>query len=470
MPSISADTAIRPVPELEERLSGDVVRPGDKRYDAARALWNAMIDHRPALIARPRTAAEVATAIVNARDAGVEVAVRCGGHSISGASMSDGGMTIDLSAMRGVSVDPVARTARVGGGALVIDVGEVAAPHALAMPYGQVSHTGVGGFTLGGGVSWISRKYGLSLDNVLSAEVVTADGEIVRASAEENPDLFWAIRGGGGNFGVVTEFELGLNPHGPQVLGGMILHRLEDAGEAMRFSRDFMDQAPRELTVLETFITVPPADPFPAELRGKPALALGVVYAGSAEEGAAAVQPLREFGDPALDLVGPMRQLEVQKMLDDTAPHGMRNYNKSHFLRELPDAAIDAQVEHHAGVPSAMSLVINARMGGAIDDVPAGDTAFGHRGSYRLVWVVSAWWEGDDAEQIDWCRRGFEAMAPYSTGGVYVNALGAEGEERVRAGYANEIWTRLVAAKDRWDPDNVFHLNQNIAPSNGANA
>jgi FAD/FMN-containing dehydrogenase len=453
---------------LEQRFSGDVIRPSHRRYGTARTLWNSMVDHRPALIVRPRTPADVATAILSARDAELDIAIRCGGHSFPGHSMADGGITIDLSAMNAVEIDPAAAIARVGGGALLNDVGEAAAPHALAMPFGHVSHTGVGGLTLGGGIGWVMRRYGLAIDCLRAAELVTAEGEVVRASEEDNPDLFWALRGGGGNFGVVTEFEFDLHPFGPVALAGSIVHPLEDAAELVRFSRDFMETAPDELTVFETFMTVPPEEPFPAEIRGRPALALGIVYTGPVAEGEEVLRPLREFGRPALDMVAPMPTVAIQQMLDPTAPHGMRNYSRSHWLAELPDAAIDEQVRRAAEVPSPMSLIINGRMGGAVERVPRDATAFGHRDANRLLLVVSAWWEGDDDEQIDWCRRTFDAMAPYSTGGVYMNFVDAdETADRVRAGYTDDIWQRLVAAKDRWDPANVFHLNPNIPPSGG---
>ncbi len=311
------------------------------------------------------------------------------------------------------------------------------------------------------------RRYGLAVDSLRSAELVTAEGEVVRAAADENPDLYWALRGGGGNFGVVTEFEFDLHPFGPESLAGMIVHPLEGAADALRFSRDFMETAPDALAVFETFTTAPPEEPFPVALQGQPVLALGVLYAGPIEEGEEVLRPLRAFGKPALDAVGPMGGVAIQQMLDPTAPHGMRNYNKAHWLEELPDAAIDEQVRRHAEVPSPMSLIINARMGGAVERIPADATAFGHRNANRQVWVVSAWWEGDDDEQIEWCRGVFQAMSPHSTGGVYVNALGEEGPDRVRASYADDVWSRLVAAKARWDPDNVFHLNQNIPTTRG---
>jgi FAD/FMN-containing dehydrogenase len=460
----SATATHRHLASLEGRFSGDIIRPEDPRFRSARTIWNAAIDNRPALIACPATAEDVATAIRAAREAGLEIAVRCGGHSIAGHSMTDGGLTIDLSFLNSVIVDPATRTARVGGGALLNDVAEAAGPHALTIPFGHISHTGVAGFTLGGGIGWVMRRYGLAIDSLRSARLVTANGEIHVASAEENADLFWALRGGGGNFGVVTQFDFDLHPLGPDVLAGLLLHPLERAGEALRFSRDLMEEAPDELVVFETFLSVPPEDPFPPALRGKPAFGLGVAFAGPVEAGERVLQPLREFGPPALDLVAPMSPIALQQMLDPTAPHGMRNYNKARWLRGLPDDAIDAQVRLHAEVPSPMSLIINARMGGAVERVPREHTAFGHRDANRLLWVVSAYWEGDDAEQASWCRGVFDAMAPYSAGGVYVNALGDEGEARVRDSYEDDIWRRLVEVKSRWDPDNVFHLNQNIPP------
>jgi FAD/FMN-containing dehydrogenase len=458
-------THARALPRLEARFGGDVIRPADSGYAAARTLWNAMVDRRPALIARPRSAQDVATAILEARDAGLEIAVRCGGHSLPGHSMSEGGLTLDLSAMNAVSVDPVSATARVGGGALLNDVGEAGARHALTMPFGHVSHTGVAGLTLGGGIGWVMRRYGLAIDSLRSAELVTAEGKVIRANEGENPDLFWALRGGGGNFGVVIEFEFDLHPFGPEALAGIILHPLEKAADAMRFSRDFMENAPDELTVFETLMTAPPEEPFPAELQGRPVLGLGVLYVGPIAEGERVLRPLREFGRPVLDLIGPMPAVAIQQMLDPTAPHGMRSYNRSHWLDELPDEAIDEQVNRHADVASPMSLIINGRMGGAVERVPREATAFGHRHANRLLLALSAWWEGDDDEQIEWCQGVFDAMAPYSTGGVYINFVEDEGEDRVRAGYADDIWRKLVAAKDRWDPDNVFHLNANIPPS-----
>jgi FAD/FMN-containing dehydrogenase len=463
----ATDTTAHPkrvLPGLEEAIEGAVLRPEDGKYAAARALWNGLIDHRPAAIAQARNADDVATALLRGREAGLEIAVRCGGHSASGQSMSQGGLTIDLSHMNHVKVDPVARTAKVGGGSLLMDVAKAGEPHGLAMPFGLISHTGVGGLTLGGGIGWLMRKYGLALDRLRSLQVVTADGEQVTASELENPDLFWALRGGGGNFGIVTEFEYELCTYGPEALSGIVLHRYEDAGEVMRFSREFMETAPDELTVFEVFLTVPPHDPFPAELQGRLVFGLGMAYAGPIAEGEKVAAPLREYGNPALDLVGPMPTTALQTMIDDSAPHGINNYDRAHWLAELPDEAIDTMVELFAEVPSPMSLLLNARMGGAVERVPADATAFGHRDCHRLLWIIGQWFEGDLEEQRAWSERVYEAMKPYSDGAVYVNALGDEGEERIRAAYEDAVWKRLTEAKRRWDPDNVFRLNQNIKP------
>jgi FAD/FMN-containing dehydrogenase len=457
----------RALPGLEDKLAGQLLRPDDGRYAAARALWNGLIDHRPAAIAQAKNADDVSAALLRGRDAGLEIAVRCGGHSASGQSMSQGGLTIDLSQMNQVEIDPVASSAKVGGGSLLMDVAKAGEPHGLAMPFGTISHTGVGGLTLGGGIGWLMRKYGLALDRLRSLQVVTAEGEQVTASESENPDLFWALRGGGGNFGVVTEFEYELCPYGPESLSGIVLHRYEDAGEVMRFSREFMESAPDELTVFEVFLTVPSHDPFPAELQGKIGFALGMAYAGPIAEGEKVAGPLREYGNPALDLVGPMPTTALQTMLDDSAPHGINSYDRAHWLAELPDSAIDTMVELFAEVPSPMSLLLNARMGGAVERVPKLETAFGHRDCHRLLWIIGQWFDGELDEQRAWTERVYEAMKPHSTGAVYVNALGDEGEERIRAAYDDRVWKRLVEAKRRWDPDNVFRLNQNIKPDVG---
>ncbi len=442
-----------------------IVTPQDPRYDAARRLWNGAIDRRPELIAQPRTPGEVAAAIRHARDRDLPLAVRGGGHSIPGHSMADGGLTIDLGAFRSVDVDPVTRTAAVGGGALLDDVMVAAEPHALTMPFGHVSHTGVGGLTLGGGLGWVMRRDGMAVDRLRACELVTADGECVRASLDEHPDLFWALRGGGGNFGVVTGFEFDLAPFGPEVLAGMVLYALDDAGDALRHCRDFMAGAPEELSVYEVFMVVPPAPPFPEALHGRPAMVVSLVYAGDPEEGERVVEPLRRFGRPALDLVGRMPPTAVQRMLDPTAPHGLSYSTRSHWLAGLPDEAVDTLVDLHERAPSPMSQVITARMGGAVAREPEGGTAFGHRDTDRVLWIITAWDRGDGEHEAAWCREVFDASARWSTGGVYVNAVDVEAPSRVRAAYEDATWQRLREVKAAWDPENVFRLNPNIAPA-----
>lgn len=450
---------------IPRQFQGQVINPDDPRYDSARTLWNAAIDRRPQLIARPESAEDVALAIAGAREAGLEIAVRGGGHSLAGHSMSEGGVTIDLGAMRGVKVDPVGRRARIGGGALLIDAAEATAPHALTIPYGHVSHTGIGGLTLGGGIGWVARSFGLAVDSLRGATVVTADGDVVEVSEDQHPDLLWGLRGGGGNFGVVTEFEFDLHPHGPLALAGMLVYPIDRAADAMRLSRDFMADAPRELTVYEALITAPPEPPFPAELQGRPVLAIGMVCTGPVEAAERMIRPLREGIEPALDLVEPMPIVATQTMLDPTAPPGNHNANRARWLEQLPDAAVDTLVEKAASMTSPLSQVLNAQMGGAILDAEPESAAFAHRDANRICWIVATWGDGLGEEHIDWCVDLFESLEPYAKGGsTYVNALGDEGLGRLRASYG-ESWGRLVELKRAWDPDNLFAANQNIPPT-----
>ena len=444
----------------------DVLTPDDPDYEQARRLWNGLIDRRPALIVRPRDADEVARAIGYARARELEVAVRCGGHSVPGHSTVDGGLVIDLSVhLGGVEVDAERRRVRVGGGALLGALDRATQQHGLVVPSGHVSHTGVGGLTLGGGTGWLMRRYGLTIDSLRSAEVVTADGEIVRASTDEQPDLFWALRGGGGNFGVVTEFEFEAHPLGPELVAGMLVYPLTQAREVLGFARDWMEAAPDGLTSFPVFVTAPPQPPFPPELQGAPVLAVGVAYAGATEEGIRALEPLKRFAAPALDLAGPMPYLALQTMLDASVPHGLHNYNRADWLDELTDDAISTLVEHVGRISSPLSQVILSRMGGAVARVPAEATAFPHRQARNLLWIVSAWHPGEDEEpHLQWAREISDAMKPHAAGGVYVNALGDEPADRVRSAYGTN-WQRLTEIKRRYDPDNVFHRNANIQPA-----
>jgi FAD/FMN-containing dehydrogenase len=446
----------------------DVVTPEDPGYEQARRLWNGLIDRRPALIARPRGADEVARAIASARAEGLPIAVRSGGHSVPGHSSVDGGLVIDLSAHLGdVHVDAGTRRVRVGGGALLGVLDRATQRHGLVVPSGHISHTGVGGLTLGGGTGWLMRRYGLTIDSLRSAEIVTADGQTIRAGADEHPDLFWALRGGGGNFGVVTELEFEAHPLGAELVAGMLVYPLAQAREVLGFVRDWMETAPDELTSFPVFVTAPPHPPFPSELQGTPVLAVGVAYAGAAEEGMRALEPLKRFAAPALDLAGPMPYLALQTMLDASVPHGLHNYNRAEWLDDLSDDAIEILVEHVERISSPLSQVILARVGGAVARVAADATAFPHRQARNLLWIISTWPPDQSAEpHLRWVQEISEAIKPHAAGGVYVNALGDEPPERVRSAYGGN-WQRLTEIKRRYDPDNVFRHNANIQPGTG---
>jgi FAD/FMN-containing dehydrogenase len=446
-------------------FTGELVEPQHPEYDAARRVWNGAIDRRPAAVARCADADDVAAAIGAARSAGLPLAVRGGGHSMPGHSVCEGGLVVDLCGLRSVSVDPARRRARVGGGALLGDVDRATHPHGLAVPAGHISHTGVAGLTLGGGTGWLMRKHGLTIDSLLEVEMVTADGRTVRASESEHPELFWALRGGGGNFGVVTEFVYRLHEVGPAITAGLLVFPFERAGEALRASRARMADAPDELTIYEVLISAPPAPPFPADLHGRPVAVIGVAHAGTPQEAERDLAQLRALG-PALDLVEPMPHVAMQTMLDDTAPPGLGQYSRYHWLTGMSDEAIEVVLEHFAWVPSPLSQVLMGRLGGAVARVPAETTAFGHRDAGNQLWIVGTWAEGDGHAERAWARGLHEATERFSTG-VYVNGLGDEPGERVRAAYDAQAWERLVAVKDAWDPENVFRFNQNIPPSGG---
>ena len=444
----------------------DVLAPGDDGYEQARRTWNGLIDRRPTLIARPHNAAEVAAALLHARDRGLPLAVRCGGHSIPGHSTVDDGLVIDLSThMNAVSVDPQTRRVRVQGGALLGALDRATQEHGLVVPSGHVSHTGAGGLTLGGGTGWLMRRYGLTIDSLRGTQIVTADGELISASENEHADLFWALRGGGGNFGVVTEFEFDAHPLGTQLVAGMLVYPLAQAREVLGIVREWMESAPDELTSFPVLVTAPPQPPFPPELQGAPVLAVGVAYAGPIEDGQRALEPLKTLAPPALDLAGPMPYLALQTMLDASVPHGLHNYNRAEWLDELTDAAIDMLVGTFEHVSSPLSQVILARMGGAVARIPNDATAFPHRQARNLLWIVSAWKPDQDPEpHLDWGRATADAMKRFATGGVYVNALGDEPTERVRSAYGAN-WQRLSEIKRRYDPGNAFRLNANITPA-----
>jgi FAD/FMN-containing dehydrogenase len=438
-------------------FTGRLVEPADPDYDDARAGWNGAIDRRPAAVAFASDADDVAGAIRAARAAGLAFTIRAGGHSVSGRSVRDGALCIDLRGLNAVDVDPERALVRVGGGALLGELDAATQEHGLAVPAGQISHTGVGGLTLGGGIGWLMRRHGLTIDSLEAADVVLADGRMVRATADEHPDLFWALRGGGGDFGVVTSFELRAHAVGPTVLAGMLVYPWERAREALRATRHLMAGAPEELTIFDVLITAPPQEPFPPELQGRPVAVVGVAWCGDLAEGERVLAPLRAGAPPAMDLVGPMPYVALQSMLDETAPHGWRFYDRLHYLPEVSDGFIDALLAGFEGVPAPQAHVVTAWMGGAIDRVAPGATAFGHRGARAFTWIIGCSGDGPLEPVVDWVRRLWDDTARFASDGVYVNALGPE--RSVRDAYADEIWERLVAVKRRYDPDGVFSGN-----------
>ena len=451
---------------LRNSVLGSVIGPEDEGYDEARAIWNGAIDRRPAWIVRCTGVADVAAAVGFARERDLLVGVRSGGHGVGGHAICDGGLVIDLSPMKGIRVDPATRTARAEPGVLWGELDRETQHFGLATVGGIVTHTGIAGLTLGGGIGWLMRKHGATVDNLLSADVVTAQGEIVTASEEENPDLFWAIRGGGGNFGVVTSFEYRLHPVGPIVLAGPIFHLLEDAPEVLRFYREFIAAAPDELTTIFELELAPPLPILPEEVHGKPILMVGACYAGSPEEGAEIVRSLKEFGSPIVDLLEPKPYTALQSMFDPLVPHGWHRYWKSVELPPLTDDAIDTLIEHTSRITSPRSYTIIFQLGGALGRMAEDATAFSQRDAAHNVTVNAVWTEEDpDAERhTAWARDFFDAMQPHAGGRVYVNFLGEEGRDRVRQAYGARNYERLVELKRAYDPTNFFRLNQNIAP------
>jgi FAD/FMN-containing dehydrogenase len=405
----------------------------------------------------------------SARERGLVLAVRCGGHSFSGLSTCDDGMVIDLGGLRSVTVDPQARTARAGGGVLWGEFDAATQQHGLHTPGGRVTTTGIGGFTLGGGYGWTSSKYGLACDNLISAEVVLADGSVVRASERQHPGLFWGLRGGGGNFGIVTGFEFRLHPLGPIVLAGLTMFPIDRAPDVLRRWRDWSDAAPDEVSTACAVILAPPEPFVPPDLHGQPVLGLAVLYVGDPEDGAAAVQPVKELG-PAVDLIGPVPYTAFQAVTDPLAPWGGRSYARGEYLPGLSDAAIDTFLPRAvdlAVLGAPLSQMVIFRIGQAIAAVPEDATAFSHRDARYLFHPISAWTDPADDERMIAANRAFAvAMRPFSTGASYLNFTPEA--DRVRDGYGDDTYVRLVALKDTYDPANLFRLNQNIRPSHSA--
>jgi FAD/FMN-containing dehydrogenase len=453
------------IQELRESIQGEVVTPAAPGYDVARAVWNGMIDKRPALIVRCFGVADVIAAVQFARSQDIELAVRGGGHSLPGFSTSDGGIVVDLSPMKGIRVDPDAQRVVAQGGVTWRELDHETQAFGLAVTGGLVSSTGVAGFALGGGIGWLMRKHGLTCDNLAAVDLVTADGRLVHANERENPDLYWGLRGGGGNFGVVTSFEFRLHRVGPTILAGPIFFPGDQATQILRGYREYTASLPDEMTTLVNLTTAPPAPFLPADVHGKKVVAVVGVYAGSPDEGRKVAEPLRHLGTPITDLLGPMPYTMMQSLLDGLYAPGARNYFKAGYLGGLSDEAIDTLVRFQGSTISPSSEIHVHQLGGAVARVPDDATAFGQRGAPYLLNIVARWADpGTDAAQIAWARDLFAAAEPFSTGGTYVNFMSA-GDDRIVAAYGRDKYERLAGLKETWDPTNLFRLNQNISPA-----
>ncbi|MFN2617818.1 MAG: FAD-binding oxidoreductase [Thermoleophilaceae bacterium] len=464
MPEATIDAALT---DLRTSFAGRLLTPDEPGYDDARAVFNAMIDRRPSLIAQCTGAADVIAAVALAREQGLELSVRGGGHSVAGHAVCDGGLVVDLTPMKGVRVDPEKRTAWVQAGMTWGEVDRETQAFGLAVTGGRVPSTGVAGLTLGGGSGWIERKCGFTVDSLISVELVTADGRLVIASEEREPELFWALRGGGGNFGIVTGFEFRLHEVGPVVYGGMLLFGIEAAVDLLKAYRGFMEDAPDEICGAAAVLCAPPEEFVPAEVRGKPVFGVIACYVGPVEAGERAFAPLREW-DPALDLLGPMPYTAVQQLIAPGNPPGMNHYWKAGFIQELTDEAIETFVAHAADVSSPLTANIMLPMGGALARVPDEATPLAYRDAGWNYHILSQWPDPADAERnVAWTRRFDQAMGAYAHEGVYVNFVAEPPENVIEASFGPEKYARLVAVKDRFDPGNVFHNNTNIAPRAG---
>jgi FAD/FMN-containing dehydrogenase len=449
---------------LKNKVKGRVVLPGDRDYDEVRKIWNAMIDRRPGVIVQCTGADDVAQSIGFARENGAEISIRGAGHNIGGNSLCEGGVMIDLSTMKNIRVDTAQKRALADPGLTLADFDKATQEHGLATPLGINSTTGISGLTLGGGFGWLTRKYGMTIDNLISAEVVTADGKKQRASEGENPDLFWAIRGGGGNFGVVTQYEFKLHPVGPQILAGLIVYPFNEAKQVLQKYREFSRTAPLELTIWTVLRKAPPLPFLPAEVHGKEVAVLAVCYAGDVAEGEKLIQPLRGFGKLVGEHIGGMPYAQWQQAFDPLLTPGARNYWKSHNFTEVADGVFDAMIEYAGKLPSNQCEIFIGHLAGAMNDVPATATAYAPRDAKYVMNVHGRWDEpSQDKAGIQWSREFFQAAAPYASAGAYVNFMTADEGDRVAGAYGVN-YERLKQLKRRYDPENIFHLNQNIKP------
>jgi len=461
--ALAAQAALNASPgaHLRSKLRGELVLPGDAGYEQARQVWNGMVDKRPAMVAYCASPNDVAAAIQFARSQGIPAAVRSGGHNIAGLSVCDGGMVIDLSRMKRIEVDRERRIARAEAGLNLGEFDTATQAYGLATTMGVNGDTGIAGLTLGGGFGKLGRKFGLTCDNLLAAEVVTADSRILQASPSENADLFWAIRGGGGNFGVVTRFDYQLHPVGPNLLAGSILHDYAHARDAMRFYAEFSSTAPDELCLDAALVSA---------ASGEKYFSISVCYAGPIDEAERVVKPLRDYGRPVEDRIAPTTYLQIQSAGDSIFPRGRRYYWKAQFLRTLTDEAIDTLLANYANAPSVSALIVLQQVGGAIARVAKTATPYVNRDALYDCFPVVIWdHRADDDAQIRWARDVWAAMRPFSTGGVYANNLGDEGNDRIEAAYG-ENYPWLVTLKHKYDPTNFFRLNQNIRPTTSTKA
>ena len=465
----SSDTTIQSpfdVELLRQNFRGQVIGPHDDAYEDAREVWNGSIDRRPLVIARCTGTPDIVEALRLARAHHLLVAVRGGGHNVAGNAVCDGGIVIDLSGMKGIWIDPVRKLARVQPGVTWAEFDREAQGFGLATPGGLVSMTGVAGFTLGGGLGWLSSRFGAASDNLVSVDLVTAEGRNLRASASENADLFWGLRGGGGNFGIATSFEFSMHEVGPQILGGLRFYTAEQGRRIIQILREQQPSTPDELFCAAVVKLAPPAPFLPREVHGRCIVILGVFWTGGHQQGWEALRPLDEAGIPLADLVAVRPYTQMQSLLDAGWPAGFQNYWKAQYLGELPDKAIDVILGRTAEITSGLSDVKVIPLGGAFSRVDEGETALGHRSAPWIININSRWSDPEESDRhIHWTRELWQAVQPYSTGGVYVNFLGDEGEDRVRDAYGPDKYRRLVALKDKYDPGNVFRLNQNIRPT-----
>ena len=449
---------------LSGAIKGRVLGPDDSAYDEARQIWNAMIDRRPAVIVQPANGDDVAMAIKFARENALEISVRGAGHNIAGNAISNGGLTIDFSQMKQVRVDAAQKRAYADAGATLADLDGATQRHGLATPVGINSTTGIAGLTLGGGFGWLTRKHGMTIDNLLAADVITADGRNLRASEQDNPELFWALRGGGGNFGVVTQFEFALHPVGPEILAGLLVFPFAQAKQILTRYRQFADAAPEDLSVWVVLRQAPPLPFLPQNVHGKEVVVLPIFFAGAATEGQRLIDELRAFGNSHGEHIGAQPYAEWQKAFDPLLTPGARNYWKSHNFTELSDGAIDSIIEYAGKLPSPQCEIFIGHIAGAANRVPSEAMAYAHRDA-KFVLNVHGRWEStaEDRSCIDWARAFFKASAPYASAGAYVNFMTEDEGERVTSAYGSN-YDRLAQLKKRFDPDNIFHLNQNIKP------